>query len=48
MRRKVGSQASALRAKEILDSRGRPALEVRVGIDGSMAWVAAGSSGASK
>jgi enolase len=48
MRRKMGYRVTALRAMEILDSRGRPTLEVRVEIDGSAVGVATVPSGASK
>ncbi len=41
-------QVTALRALEVLDSRGRPTLEVRVEVDGSAVGVAAVPSGASK
>jgi enolase len=41
-------QVTALRAMEILDSRGRPTLEVRIEVDGSAVGVAAVPSGASK
>ncbi len=44
----MGYQITALRAMEILDSRGRPTLEVRVEVDQSAAGVAAVPSGASR
>jgi enolase len=44
----MGYQITALRAMEILDSRGRPTLEVHLEVDGSVVGVAAVPSGASK
>ena len=44
----MGYQVTALSAMEILDSRGRPTLEVRVEIDGSAVGIAAVPSGASR
>src|SRR5262249_55571384 len=44
----VGYRISGLRAMEILDSRGRPTLEVRVDVDGGALGVASVPSGASR